>query len=99
MQNGPWRNWRTTSCVTCAPSWSAARSEALRRTGVMRAQRSIVAAAFLVVFVLGFWVAGLVRATAPNSYDDWNLLAAVFTQVRDNYVEPVNQDKLLQSAI
>jgi carboxyl-terminal processing protease len=65
----------------------------------MRAQRSLVVAGFLVVFVLGFWVAGHVRATSSNAYDDWNLLASVFTQVRDNYVEPVNDDKLLQAAI
>lgn len=65
----------------------------------MRAQRSVVVASFLVVFVLGFWVAGLVRATSASTYDDWNTLAAVFTQVRDHYVEPVNEEKLLQSAI
>ena len=65
----------------------------------MRAQRSLVLAGFLVVFIFGFWVAGFVRATGTSSYDDWNLLASVFTQVRDNYVEPVNDDKLLQAAI
>lgn len=65
----------------------------------MRAQKSLIIAAFLVVFIAGFWVAGFVRATSPNTYDDWNLLASVFTQVRDNYVEPVNDDKLLQAAI
>lgn len=65
----------------------------------MRAQRSVVVAGFLVVFVLGFWAAGLVRATSSSTYDDWNTLAAVFTQVRDHYVEPVNEEKLLQSAI
>lgn len=63
-------------------------------------RRQIVAVLVLVVaLVAGTWAVGRVQESNDNTYANIERFIQVLTKVRDNYVEPVSTDKLMDAAI
>jgi carboxyl-terminal processing protease len=63
-------------------------------------RRQLIAVAVLVVaLVAGTWAVGRVQESTENTYANIERFIQVLTKVRDNYVEPVSSDKLMDSAI
>jgi carboxyl-terminal processing protease len=63
-------------------------------------RRQILAVCILVVtLVAGTWAVGRVQESNDNTYANIERFIQVLTKVRDNYVEPVSTDKLMDSAI
>jgi len=63
-------------------------------------RRQILAVAVLVVaLVAGTWAVGRVQESNDNTYSNIERFIQVLTKVRDNYVEPVSTDKLMDAAI
>lgn len=63
-------------------------------------RRQIVAVSVLVVALLaGTWAVARVQESSDNTYANIERFIQVLTKVRDNYVEPVSSDKLMDSAI
>ncbi len=63
-------------------------------------RRQIVAVGVLVVaLIAGTWAVARVQETNDNTYSNIERFIQVLTKVRDNYVEPVSSDKLMDAAI
>jgi carboxyl-terminal processing protease len=63
-------------------------------------RRQILAVAILVVaLIAGTWAVGRVQEANDNTYANIERFIQVLTKVRDNYVEPVSTDKLMNAAI
>lgn len=63
-------------------------------------RRQILAVAVLVIaLVAGTWAVGRVQESNDNTYSNIERFIQVLTKVRDNYVEPVSTDKLMDAAI
>ena len=63
-------------------------------------RRQILAVVILVVALLaGTWAVGRVQESNDNTYANIERFIQVLTKVRDNYVEPVSTDKLMDAAI
>jgi len=63
-------------------------------------RRQIVAVCVLVVaLIAGTWAVARVQETNDNTYSNIERFIQVLTKVRDNYVEPVSSDKLMDAAI
>lgn len=63
-------------------------------------RRQILAVAILVVaLIAGTWAVGRVQESNDNTYANIERFIQVLTKVRDNYVEPVSTDKLMDAAI
>src|SRR5262245_27633756 len=63
-------------------------------------RRQLFAVVVLVVaLVAGTWAVGRVQESTENTYANIERFIQVLTKVRDNYVEPVSSDKLMDSAI
>jgi carboxyl-terminal processing protease len=63
-------------------------------------RRQILAVCILVVaLVAGTWAVGRVQESNDNTYANIERFIQVLTKVRDNYVEPVSTDKLMDAAI
>jgi len=63
-------------------------------------RRQIVAVCVLVVaLITGTWAVARVQESNDNTYSNIERFIQVLTKVRDNYVEPVSSDKLMDAAI
>jgi carboxyl-terminal processing protease len=63
-------------------------------------RRQIIAVGVLVVaLIAGTWAVARVQETNDNTYSNIERFIQVLTKVRDNYVEPVSSDKLMDAAI
>ena len=63
-------------------------------------RRQVAAVLVLVVaLVAGTWAVGRVQESNDNTYANIERFIQVLTKVRDNYVEPVSTDKLMDAAI
>src|SRR5678815_3083091 len=63
-------------------------------------RRQILAVVVIVSALLaGTWAVGRVQESTDNTYSNIERFIQVLTKVRDNYVEPVGSDKLMDSAI
>ncbi len=63
-------------------------------------RRQIVAVLVLVVaLIAGTWAVARVQESNDNTYSNIERFIQVLTKVRDNYVEPVSSDKLMDAAI
>src|SRR6267143_3434463 len=63
-------------------------------------RRQIIAVCVLVVaLIAGTWAVGRVQESNDNTYSNIERFIQVLTKVRDNYVEPVSSDKLMDAAI
>ncbi len=63
-------------------------------------RRQVVAVLVLVVaLVAGTWAVGRVQESNDNTYANIERFIQVLTKVRDNYVEPVSTDKLMDASI
>ena len=63
-------------------------------------RRQIVAVGVLVVaLITGTWAVARVQESNDNTYSNIERFIQVLTKVRDNYVEPVSSDKLMDAAI
>ena len=63
-------------------------------------RRQILAVFILVVaLVAGTWAVGRVQESNDNTYANIERFIQVLTKVRDNYVEPVSTDRLMDAAI
>jgi carboxyl-terminal processing protease len=63
-------------------------------------RRQILAVFILVIALLaGTWAVGRVQESNDNTYANIERFIQVLTKVRDNYVEPVSTDKLMDAAI
>jgi carboxyl-terminal processing protease len=62
--------------------------------------RQIIAVCVLVIaLIAGTWAVGRVQESNDNTYSNIERFIQVLTKVRDNYVEPVSSDKLMDAAI
>ncbi len=63
-------------------------------------RRQIIAVCVLVVsLIAGTWAVARVQESSDNTYSNIERFIQVLTKVRDNYVEPVSSDKLMDAAI
>jgi len=63
-------------------------------------RRQIIAVGVLVVaLIAGTWAVARVQESNDNTYSNIERFIQVLTKVRDNYVEPVSSDKLMDAAI
>ena len=63
-------------------------------------RRQIIAVGVLVVaLITGTWAVARVQESNDNTYSNIERFIQVLTKVRDNYVEPVSSDKLMDAAI
>jgi len=63
-------------------------------------RRQIIAVCVLVVaLITGTWAVARVQESNDNTYSNIERFIQVLTKVRDNYVEPVSSDKLMDAAI
>ncbi len=63
-------------------------------------RRQIIAVCVLVVaLIAGTWAVARVQESNDNTYSNIERFIQVLTKVRDNYVEPVSSDKLMDAAI
>src|SRR5258706_16412492 len=63
-------------------------------------RRQIFAVCVLVVaLIAGTWAVARVQESNDNTYSNIERFIQVLTKVRDNYVEPVSSDKLMDAAI
>jgi len=63
-------------------------------------RRQIIAVGILVVaLITGTWAVARVQESSDNTYSNIERFIQVLTKVRDNYVEPVSSDKLMDAAI
>src|SRR5437867_4702161 len=63
-------------------------------------RRQIIAGCVLVVaLIAGTWAVARVQESNDNTYSNIERFIQVLTKVRDNYVEPVSSDKLMDAAI
>src|SRR5258705_9396933 len=63
-------------------------------------RRQITAAGVLVVALIsGTWAVARVQESNDNTYSSLERFVQVLARVRDNYVEPVDSDKLMNAAI
>jgi len=63
-------------------------------------RRQIIAVCVLVVaLIAGTWAVARVQESTDNTYSNIERFIQVLTKVRDNYVEPVSSDKLMDAAI
>src|SRR2546430_13575553 len=63
-------------------------------------RRQMFAVCVLVVaLIAGTWAVARVQESNDNTYSNIERFIQVLTKVRDNYVEPVSSDKLMDAAI
>jgi carboxyl-terminal processing protease len=65
----------------------------------MNARQIIAVCVLVVALVAGTWAVGRVQESNDNTYSNIERFIQVLTKVRDNYVEPVSSDKLMDAAI
>src|SRR6185503_9206359 len=89
---------RIKSGKTCNGSWAGSTPTGQRKQSMNR--RQIIAVGVLVVpLITGTWAVARVQESNDNTYSNIERFIQVLTKVRDNYVEPVSSDKLMDAAI
>jgi carboxyl-terminal processing protease len=65
----------------------------------MRARQIVAVCVLVVALITGTWAVARVQESNDNTYSNIERFIQVLTKVRDNYVEPVSSDKLMDAAI
>jgi len=65
----------------------------------MNRRQAVAVLVLVVALIAGTWAVARVQETSDNTYANIERFIQVLTKVRDNYVEPVSSDKLMDSAI
>jgi len=65
----------------------------------MNRRQAVAVIVLVVALVAGTWTVARVQETSDNTYANIERFIQVLTKVRDNYVEPVSSEKLMDSAI
>ncbi len=65
----------------------------------MNRRQTVAVFVLVIALVSGTWAVARVQETSDNTYANIERFIQVLTKVRDNYVEPVSSEKLMDSAI
>ena len=65
----------------------------------MNRRQTVAVFVLVIALVSGTWAVARVQETSDNTYAHIARFIQVLTKVRDNYVEPVSSEELMDSAI